>query len=111
MSSTTFMSSSIACCKLPSPSFWIAERFTLSGRDNASLTWTGSILLFVNVQEFSSSSKYSIKVSVKGKIINLEVGYGFEIPAEYIFYCYSMGKESIRCCQWECEKKALRCLK
>ena len=57
MHSTMFVIPSIACCKLPSPSFWIAKRCTLSKRDNASLTWTGSLLLFVNVQEISFSSK------------------------------------------------------
>ena len=57
MPSTKFMIPSIACCKLPSPSFWIANRYTLSRRGNASLTWTGSILLFVNVQENPVSSK------------------------------------------------------
>ena len=57
MPSAMFMISSIACFKLPSPLFWIAKRCTLSGRDNASLTWTGSVLLFVNVQEISFSSK------------------------------------------------------
>ena len=29
---------------------------------------------------------HSIKVCIKGKIINRGVGYGLEIPAEYIFY-------------------------
>ena len=56
MPSTKFRMPSIACCKLPSPSFWIAKRYTLSRRGNASLTWTGSILLFVNVQENPVSS-------------------------------------------------------
>ena len=73
MPSTMFMIPSIACCKLSSPSFWIAKRCTLSRRDNASLTWTGSILLFVNVQEISfySKSQY-IRVCVKGKKIIVE---------------------------------------
>ena len=53
MPSTMFMMPSTACCKHPPPSFWIAKRCTLSRSDNASLTWTGSILLFVNVQEIS----------------------------------------------------------
>ena len=51
MPSTMFMIPSIACCKLPSPMFWRAKRCTLSKRDDASLTWTRSILLFFNVQE------------------------------------------------------------
>ena len=57
MPSTMFMIPSIACCKLASPSFWIVERCTLSRKDNASLTWTSYILLFVNIQETSFSSK------------------------------------------------------
>ena len=57
MPSTMFMIPSIVCCKLPTLSFWIAKRCTLSRRDNASLTWRGSVLLFVNVQEISFSYK------------------------------------------------------
>ena len=57
MPSTMFMIPSITCCKLPSPWFWIAERFTLSRMDDAYLTWTCSIPLFVNVQEIAFSSK------------------------------------------------------
>ena len=57
MPSAMFMIPSIACCKLPSLLFWRAKRCTLSRRDNVSLTWTDSILLFVNVQEISFSSK------------------------------------------------------
>ena len=48
---------SIAYWKLLSPSFWIADRCTLSRKNNAFLTWAGSILLFVNVQKISFSSK------------------------------------------------------
>ena len=44
--------------------------------DNASVTWTDSILPFVNVQEISSPSKSQHKNGVKA---------GVEIPAEYIF--------------------------
>ena len=36
--STMFMTPSIASCKLPSPSFWIAKRCTLSRMNNASDT-------------------------------------------------------------------------
>ena len=65
MPSTMFMIPSIACCKLLSPSFSIAKIFTLSGMDNASLTWTGSILPYVNVQEISffqiTASEYVLK--------------------------------------------------
>ena len=86
MPSTMFMIPSTAC-KLPSPSFWIAKRCTLSRRGNASLTRTGFILLFVNVQKITFfSPNHSIRVCVKGKRINRGVGYGLEIPAEYIFY-------------------------
>ena len=60
MPSVMFMIPSIAYCKLPSLLPWIPKRYILSRRDNASLTWTGSILLFVNIQEisFSSSSQH-----------------------------------------------------
>ena len=57
MPSAMFMTPSIAYCELPSPSFCMEKRCTLSRRDNASLTWTGSILLFVNIQEIFFSSK------------------------------------------------------
>ena len=57
MPSVVFMIPSIAGCRLPSPSFWIAKRCTLSRRNNGSLTWTDSILLFANVQEISFCSK------------------------------------------------------
>ena len=86
MPSTIFRIHSVACCKLPCPSFWIVKRCTLSRRDNASLTWTGSILLFVNIKKFLSPPNHSIRVCVKGKKINRAVGCGLEIPAEYIFY-------------------------
>ena len=49
---------------------------------------------------------------VKGKRINRGVGYGLEIPTEYILWqveSYSMGKVNIRWYRWENEKK--RCLK
>ena len=81
-----FMTPSTACCKLPSPSFWIAKRCTLSRRDNASFTQTGSILLFANVQEIPFFSKSQYKICVKGKRNNREVGYGLDISDEYIFY-------------------------
>ena len=48
---TMFMIPLIACCKLPSPSFSIEKKCTLSRRDNVSVTWTGSIVLFANAQE------------------------------------------------------------
>ena len=116
MPSTMFMIPSIACCKLPSPSFWIVKRCTLSRRDNASLAWTGSILLFVNFQEISFSFEWQhLSVCVKGKRIKRGVGYGLEISAEYIFY---VNEKAI---QWanqtsdgvdgNVKKKVLRCLK
>ena len=57
MPSTMFMITLITCCKLPSPSFYIAKSCTILRRNNASLTWTDSILLFFNVQETSFPSK------------------------------------------------------
>ena len=87
MPSTMFMIPSIPCYKLPPPLFWIAKRCTLSKRNNASLTWTGFILLFVNnVQEISFSSFHGIGVYVKGKRTNRGIGHALEIPAEYVFF-------------------------
>ena len=37
-------------------------------------------------KKFLSPPNHSIKVCIKGKRINRGVGYGLEIPAEYIFY-------------------------
>ena len=37
-------------------------------------------------KKFLSLPNHSIRVCVKGKIINRGVGYRLEIPAEYIFY-------------------------
>ena len=62
--------------------FMIPWRCTLSEKGNASLTWTGSILLFVNVQEISFSSKSYHKRNR----LNLGVRYGLKNPAEYLFH-------------------------
>ena len=61
MPSTMFMIPSIVCYKPPSPSFWLAKRCTLPRSDNASLIWTGSILLFDNFQKNSYFSKLQDK--------------------------------------------------
>ena len=37
-------------------------------------------------KKFLSLTNHSIRVCIKGKIINCGVGYGLKIPAEYIFY-------------------------
>ena len=37
-------------------------------------------------KKFLTLPNYSIRVCVKGKRIDCGVGYGLEIPAEYIFY-------------------------
>ena len=37
-------------------------------------------------KKFLSLTNHSIRVCVKGKRINRGVGYGLEVPAEYIFY-------------------------
>ena len=58
--------------------------YTLSRMDSASFTWTGSILLFVNVLKFVSLPNHNIRVCVEGKRINPRVGYGLEIPAELL---------------------------
>ena len=64
----------------------LAEKCTLTRRNNASLTWTCSILLFVMFKKFPSLPNHSIGVCIKGKSISRGVAYGLEIPAEYIFY-------------------------
>ena len=38
------------------------------------------------LKKFLSLPNHSMIVCVKGKITNRGVGYGLEIPAEYIFY-------------------------
>ena len=66
------------------------------------------------LKKFLSLPNHNIRVCVKGKRINHRVGYGPEIPAEYIFY----GNE--KAIQWANRtldgvdgnvKKILRCLK
>ena len=47
------------------------------------------------LKKFISLPNHSIRVCVKGKRINRGVGYGLEIPAEYMFY----GNE--KAIQWE----------
>ena len=37
-------------------------------------------------KKFLSLPNHNMRVCVKGKIINCEVGYGPEIPAEYILW-------------------------
>ena len=49
------------------------------------MTWAGSILLFVNVQEISFSSKSQHKICDKRKRINRGAAYGLEILDEYLF--------------------------
>ena len=105
-----FIIPSVACCKLLSPLCCIAKSW-----DNASLTWTCSILLFVNVQKISSLPNHCIRVCVKGKRINCGVGYGLEIPAEYIFYgnkkAFQWAKITLDGVDGNMIKKVLRCLK
>ena len=84
MPSAMFMIPSIACCKLPFLLFWRAKRCTLSRRDHVSLTWTFCYSLMF--KKFLSPPNHKVKVCVKEKRINRGVGYGLEIPNEYIFY-------------------------
>ena len=86
MPSTKFMISSMARCKRPSPLLWIAKRCTLSRRDNASLAMADSILLFVNVQEISFSSKSQHKSMCQRRKNYSWSRCGLEIPDKYIFY-------------------------
>ena len=100
---------SIACCKLPSTTFWITKKCTLSKRDNASLTWSGPFCYSLLFKKFFPLPNHTIRVYVKG------YGYGLEIPAEHIFY----GND--KAIQWEkrtlygvggsVKKKVLRYLK
>ena len=76
------------------------------------MTWTFCYSLIL--KKFLSLPNHNIRVCVKGKRINHRVGYGPEIPAEYLFY----GNE--KAIQWANRtldgvdgnvKKILRCLK
>ena len=85
--------------------FMILWRCTLSGKDNVFLTWTGSILLFVNVQKISFSSKSHHKRSRP----NLGVGYGLKNPAECLFHgnekAIQWGKRTLYCIDGNVKKK------
>ena len=85
MPSTMFMIASIAYCKLPYLSFWIAKRVLCQ---EGMFLWHGQVPFCYSLmsKKFLSLSNHSIRVCVKGKWINREVGYGLEIPDEYIFY-------------------------
>ena len=52
------------------------------------LLWHGQVPFCYSLmfKKFLSLPNHSIRVCVKGKRINRGVGYGLEIPAEYIFY-------------------------
>ena len=52
------------------------------------LLWHGKVPFSYSLmfKKFLSLPNLSIGVCVKGKRINRAVGYGLEIPAEYIFY-------------------------
>ena len=66
-------------------------------------------------KKFVSLPNHSIRVCIKRKRINRGVGYGLEIPAEYMFY------SNEKAIQWtkrtsdgvdgNVKKKVLRCLK
>ena len=48
------------------------------------------------LKKFLSLPNYSIRVHVKGKRINRGVGYGLEIPAEYLFYGNERGIQWVK---------------
>ena len=52
------------------------------------LLWHGQVpfCFYLILKKFLSLPNCSIRVCFKGKRINHGVGYGREIPAEYIFY-------------------------
>ena len=52
------------------------------------LLWHGQVSFWYSLmfKKFFSLPNHSISVCVKGKRINHVVGYGLEIPVEYIFY-------------------------
>ena len=87
-----FMIPSIECCKLPSLSFWIAKRCTLSRKDNGSLAWQTPFCYSLMFKKFLFLPNHSINVCVKGKIINRGVEYGSENRAEYKYIFYDNKK-------------------
>ena len=66
-------------------------------------------------KKFLSLPNHSIRVCVKGKRIIRRVGYGLEIPAEYIFYdnekAIQWTKRTLDGVDGNVKKKVLRCLK
>ena len=48
------------------------------------------------LKKFLPLPNYSIRVHVKGKRINRGVGYGLEIPAEYLFYGNERGIQWVK---------------
>ena len=67
------------------------------------------------LKKFCSLPSHSIRVRAKGKRINCGVGYGVEIPAEYIFYGNEKAiqwiKRTLDGVEGNVKKKVLRYLK
>ena len=81
------------------------------------LLWHGQVpfchsLMF---KKFLSLLNHSIRLCVKGKIINLGAGYGPEIPAEYLFKgnekAIQWAKRTLDDVDGNVKEKALWCLK
>ena len=66
-------------------------------------------------KKFPSLPNYSITVCVKGKRINCGVGYGLEIPAEYIFYgnekAIQWAKRTLDAVDWNVKEKRFKMFK
>ena len=81
------------------------------------LIWHGQVPFCYSLmfKKFLSLPNHSIRVCVKGKRINRGVGYGLEIPAEYIFYgnekAIQWAKRALDGVDGNVKKKVSRCLK
>ena len=80
------------------------------------LLWHGQVTFCYSLifKKLLFLPNHSIKTCVKGKRINRGVGYGLEIPADYIFCgngkAIQWAKRTLDGIDWKVKKK-LRCLK
>ena len=106
--------SSTARCKRRSPSLRITKDVLCQER--IVLLWHGQLpfwhlLMFKKVL---SLPNHSIRVCIKGKIINRGAGCGLEIPDEYILWQWegcSLAKRSLHVVHGDVKEKVLRCSK
>ena len=96
-----FMIPSVACCKLPPPSFWISKRWDLM------LLWRRQVLFCYSLmlKKFLSLPNDSIKKNEAWSWIWTRNSCWIYILRQW--ETYSMGKENIRWCRWECQKKVV----